>query len=149
MATSRKAARGRPLFSLVGESPEKGALATSDAVDHIRGGFRWAEVHRYQESFQIKDKMFARIIGVSDRTLTRTRKYKTSLDPVASDRFYRTAKVLRLAAGVFEDLGRAVSWLQREQPGLGGKIPLTLLDTEPGTLAVETLLTQLEYGVLP
>jgi putative toxin-antitoxin system antitoxin component (TIGR02293 family) len=57
--------------------------------------------------------------------------------------------VLRLAAGVFEDLARAVSWLQREQPGLDGKIPLTLLDTEPGTHAVETLLTQLEYGVLP
>lgn len=149
MATPKKTAHAHPLFSLVGEAPEGGALATSDAVGHIRGGFRWAEVHRYQESFQITDKVFAKIIGVSDRTLTRTRRNKAALDPVASDRFYRTAKVLRLAAGVFEDLERAVSWLQREQPGLDGKIPLTLLDTEPGTHAVETLLTQLEYGVLP
>ncbi|MBI2386966.1 MAG: DUF2384 domain-containing protein [Elusimicrobia bacterium] len=149
MATTRKPARGRPQHSVIGEAPEKGAHATADAVDRIRGGFRWADVSLYQESFRIKDKMFARIIGVSDRTLTRTRRNKAFLDPVASDRFYRTAKVLRLAADVFEDLERAVSWLQREQPGLGGQIPLTLLDTEPGTHAVETLLTQLEYGVLP
>ena len=149
MAITKSSLNKRPLFSLVGECPEAGTIATSEAIDHIRGGFRWADVQRYQESFQIKDKMFAKIIGVSDRTLTRTRKKKTSLDPVASDRFYRTAKVLGLAVAVLEDLPRAVRWLQREQPGLEGKTPLALLDTEPGTQAVETLLTQLEHGVLP
>ncbi|MCR4296800.1 MAG: DUF2384 domain-containing protein [Elusimicrobia bacterium] len=149
MTTSRKTPRARPTFSLVGEAPETGAMAASDAIDHIRGGFRWEEVRRYQESFQIKDRQFAKILGVSDRTLTRTRRKKAPLDSIASDRFYRTAKVLGLAAGVFEDVPRAVRWLQREQPGLGGKAPLSLLDTEPGTHAVETLLTQLEYGVLP
>ena len=93
--------------------------------------------------------MFAKIIGISDRTLTRTRRNKATLDPIASDRLYRTAKVLGLAVDVFEDLPGAVRWLQREQSGLDGKVPLTLLDTEPGTQAVETLLNQLEYGVLP
>lgn len=122
---------------------------SSITIDRIREGFRWADVQRYQESFQIKDKMFAKIIGISDRTLTRTRRNKATLDPIASDRLYRTAKVLGLAVDVFEDLPGAVRWLQREQSGLDGKVPLTLLDTEPGTQAVETLLNQLEYGVLP
>lgn len=147
MATNKSAANKRLLYSLVGEG--HGAAASSVVIDRIREGFRWTDAQRYQESFQIKDKLFAKIIGVSDRTLTRTRRNKTSLDPIASDRLYRTAKVLALAVDFFEDLPRAVSWLQREQPGLDGKIPLALLDTEPGTQAVETLLTQLEYGVLP
>jgi len=149
MASSKFVRRKRFLYSFVGEAPERGAVTAADAIDHIRGGFRWEEVRRYQESFQIKDRQFAKILGVSDRTLTRTRRKKAPLDSIASDRFYRTAKVLGLAAGVFEGVPRAVRWLQREQPGLGGKVPLSLLDTEPGVHAVETLLTQLEHGVLP
>ncbi len=149
MATKKKAAGKRRLYSLVGEGSNQGTAASSVVIDRIREGFQWPEVQRYQESFQIKDKMFARIIGVSDRTLTRTRRNKAALDPIASDRLYRTAKVLSFAVDVFEDLPRAVRWLQREQPGLDGKAPLALLDTEPGTHEVKTLLTQLEYGVLP
>ncbi len=138
-----------PLFSLVADKPHASAAVTSDVVARIRGGFMWVEVKRCQETFQIKDKVFARIIGISDRTLTRTKRDKVSLDPVASDRLYRMLRVLKLAVTAFEDVPRAVRWLQREQPGLAGQVPLSLLDTDPGTLAVETLLTQLEYGVLP
>jgi putative toxin-antitoxin system antitoxin component (TIGR02293 family) len=130
-------------------APNPTTSATSKIIAHIREGYPWAEVHRYQQSFQITDKVFARLIGVSDRTLTRTRKTRAALDPVASDRFYRTAKVLKLAVDVFENLPRAVSWLQREQPGLEGNAPFSLLDTGPGAQAVATLLTQLEYDVLP
>lgn len=139
----------KPLFSLVEDRPQTGAAVAADAVTHIRDGFKWVEAKRCQETFQIKDKVFARIIGISDRTLTRTKREKASLDPVASDRLYRMLRVLKLAVTVFEDLPRAIRWLQREQPGLAGKVPLSLLDTDPGTNAVETLLTQLEYGVLP
>jgi putative toxin-antitoxin system antitoxin component (TIGR02293 family) len=148
MAT-RRPTNKRFLFSLVEDRPEKGATAASEAIDHIREGFRWTDAQRYQTTFQIKDKTFAKIIGVSDRTLTRTRRNKAALDPIASDRLYRTARILQLAVEVFEDIPPAVRWLQREQPGLDGKVPLALLDTEPGTQAVETLLTQLEYSVLP
>lgn len=146
MATTRHS-RSRPLFSVVADRAQTGAV--DDAVIHIRKGFKWIEVKRYQEALNIKDKAFARIIGVSDRTLTRTKRDKISLDSVASDRLYRMLRVLKLAATVFEDLPRAIQWLQREQPGLNGKVPLSLLDTDPGTQAVEALLRQLEYGVLP
>ena len=148
MANNRMRPRVPLTHSLVRDRPE-GAIAASKAIDQIRGGYRWGTVHGYQEAFQIKDKLFAKIIGISDRTLTRTKKTGAALDAVASDRMYRAAKVLELAVDVFEDVPRAVSWLSREQPGLDGKVPLALLDTGPGTQAVETLLTQLEYGVLP
>ncbi|UPT75785.1 MAG: DUF2384 domain-containing protein [Elusimicrobiota bacterium] len=133
------------LFSLLADRPQAGAAASQT----IHDGFKWANVRRAQEAFQIKDKAFARIIGVSDRTLTRTKRDKASLDPVASDRLYRALRVLKMAVDLFEDVPPAVRWLQRPQPGLGGKVPMDMLDTDPGSRAVETLLGQLEYGVLP
>lgn len=138
----------KSLFSIIADRPHR-ADAEYRIVAHIRKGFKWAEVKRFQEAFDIKDEAFAHIIGVSGRTLTRTKKRSAAFDPVASDRLYRLAKVLELAATVFEDQPRAVRWLQREQPGLSGRVPLQLLDTDPGTEQVETLLRQLEYGVLP
>lgn len=115
----------------------------------IRRGFEWGKVADFQKAYDLRDDKLARIIGISDRTLTRHRASEERLDPVASDRFYRTQEVVSLAAEVFEDSSEAMHWLRRPQPGLAGLIPLELLDTEPGARAVEALLTQIEHGVLP
>jgi uncharacterized protein (DUF2384 family) len=40
-----------------------------------------------------------------------------------------------------------MSWLRREQPGLGGQVPLELLVTQAGADQVETLLRRIDYGV--
>jgi uncharacterized protein (DUF2384 family) len=42
----------------------------------------------------------------------------------------------------------AVKWLRRPQRALGGEIPLTLLDTDAGALAVERLLGRIEDAVV-
>lgn len=118
-------------------------------VERIRKGFPWRRVARFQKACKLKDKRFARIIGVSDRTLTRHRKKEEPLDPVASDRFYRMERIVESAAGVFENKDQAMRWLRRPQPGLGGMVPLEMLDTDPGSRAVQRLLTQIEHGVLP
>jgi putative toxin-antitoxin system antitoxin component (TIGR02293 family) len=97
----------------------------------------------------LKDDRLARLIGVSDRTLTRHRANAERLDPVASDRFYRTQEVIVRAVRVFEDGFEAMQWLRRPQPALAGLVPLEILDTEPGARAVRKLLTQIEHGVLP
>lgn len=117
-------------------------------IELIREGYPWEAVGQLQEAYEIRDKQFARIIGFSDRTLTRARKKKTALDAVSSDRVFRLVKILDLATTVFEDKAQAIHWLRRPQPGLGGKIPLELLDTEPGAGMVEALLGQIEFGVL-
>lgn len=136
-------------FLLLGEPAAEQALSGGKIIDCIRKGYSWASVERCQKDFDIKDDALARIIGVSGRTLTRIKKPGAALDAVASDRLYRAMKIFHLALDVFEDRPNAVRWLQREQPGLGGRTPLDLLDTEPGAHAVETLLGQLEHGVLP
>lgn len=127
--------------SFVGDSAKE--------ITSIRKGFGWEKVAHFQKTYGLKDERLARIIGVSDRTLTRHRADEGRLDPVASDRFYRAQAVIGLAASVFEDKAEAVQWLRRPQSGLAGMVPLEILDTEPGSRAVQALLTQIEYGVLP
>jgi putative toxin-antitoxin system antitoxin component (TIGR02293 family) len=119
------------------------------AIEEIRKGFRWEKAARFQKAYGLKDEMFAQMIGISARSLTRHRNEEEPLDPVASDRFYRVAQVIELATDVFEGKEPAMQWLKRPQPGLGKIIPLEMLDTEPGSHAVKTLLTQIEYSVLP
>lgn len=125
------------------------APSPTTTIKEIRKGFEWERVERFQKVYGLKDERMARIIGLSDRTLTRHRKEREPLDSVASDRFYRAERIIELAASVFEDKEEAMRWLRRPQPGLANMIPLEILDTEPGSHAVQTLLTQIEYGVLP
>jgi uncharacterized protein (DUF2384 family) len=40
-----------------------------------------------------------------------------------------------------------VHWLKRPQIGLGGRIPLAMLTTDPGRDQVEKLLLRIEHGV--
>ena len=128
---------------------KKLAPSPTNIINEIRNGFEWERVERFQKDYGLKDERVARIIGISDRTLTRHRKEREPLDSVASDRFYRAERILELATSVFEDKDEAMRWLRRPQPGLSNMIPLEILDTEPGSHAVQTLLTQIEYGVLP
>ncbi|MCI0411843.1 DUF2384 domain-containing protein [bacterium] len=128
---------------------KKRSPSPTTIIQEIRKGFEWERVERFQKDYGLKDERVARIIGLSDRTLTRHRKEREPLDLVASDRFYRAARIIELATNVFEDKDEAMRWLRRPQPGLANMIPLEILDTEPGSHAVQALLTQIEYGVLP
>ena len=118
-------------------------------IDEIRSGIAWKRVERFQKEYGLKDESMAPILGISNRTLTRLRTEQEPLDAVTSDRFYRAEQIFKLATHIFEDKALTMRWLQRSQPGLAGKVPLEMLDTEPGCRDVRKLLTQIEHGVLP
>ena len=60
----------------------------------------------------------------------------------------RVTRLERLYADIEDLLGDAASsWLKQALPGLQGRTPLELLDTEPGLIKVLTLTTQLNYGI--
>lgn len=127
-------------------------MAVRDAsvadIESIRRGFSWSMAGRFQRDLGLNDRDFAGFLGVSSRTLTRRRQGAGALDKVASDRLYRIMRVMKLSEQVFQDAASGLRWLRGEQPGLGGRVPLELLDTEPGFEAVETLLQRIEYGVI-
>lgn len=115
----------------------------------IRSGYSYPEIQVIQHAYQIPDKTFAHLIGISDKTLSRIKNSDAKLSSLSGDRLYRLKKVWLLANKVLENPEHALAWLRHAQPGLNNQAPLDLLDTEPGYEQVQTLLNQLEFGVLP
>jgi len=95
----------------------------------------------------IGDDALVGLLGVSEKTLSRTRATNERLDPVASDRLFRVAQIAALAIEVLEGEAPAMHWLKRPQIGLGGSAPLALLATDIGCAEVGKLLLRIEHGV--
>ena len=120
----------------------------SDFDRLIRKGFKWESVSHAKESLGLTDKELASLLDISERTLLRFRKSKKRLGSVASDRLYRLALIFTFAKEVLEDVDMALQWLHKPQYGLGGRVPLEMLQTEAGAREVEDLLGRIEYGVI-
>jgi putative toxin-antitoxin system antitoxin component (TIGR02293 family) len=113
----------------------------------IGGGMPVRAVEALKDCIGIPDRQVAQLLGISAKTLSRARAAKGRLEAVASDRLVRVARVVSLAIEVLEGEAAAVHWLKRPQVGLGGRVPLTMLTTDPGRDQVEKLLLRIEHGV--
>ena len=117
------------------------------AVSWIRNGLPLASIQRLQQRLQIKQEdTILKLLGLSVRTYQRRKKEHKPLDPIASDRLYRLAKITARATEVLLDEDTAVDWLKSPNRALAAK-PIELLDTEAGADMVERVLTRIEYGV--
>lgn len=115
-------------------------------VGDVRDGLPYAALERLQEAAALTQGQMATLLGIPERTIAR-RKNEGRLTATESDRVDRTERILRLAAEVLEDAGKARTWLQRPNRGLGGETPLSMLDTDRGVRAVEGVLMRLEHGI--
>ena len=113
----------------------------------IREGFAVQSAEALKERLGITDTGLAQLLGISEKTLSRARASKSRLDPVASDRLFRVARIVALAIRVLESEQSALHWLKRSQIGLGVRVPLALLATDAGCEQVEKLLLAVEHGV--
>jgi putative toxin-antitoxin system antitoxin component (TIGR02293 family) len=113
----------------------------------IEAGIPVGSAEALKRTIGIPDDQLAALLGISTKTLSRARSGHARLDPVASDRLFRVARIGALAIEVLEDEARAVGWLKRPQIGLGGRTPLGLLTTDVGRDQVEKLLLRIEHGV--
>jgi putative toxin-antitoxin system antitoxin component (TIGR02293 family) len=86
-------------------------------------------------------------LGLPERTVHRRVEKGQLLTPEETERSVRAARALAKAQELLgDDNGRA--WLLSACRGLGGEIPVTLLDTADGFAAVIDELGRLEYGVI-
>ena len=113
----------------------------------IHAGVPVASVEALKQCVSLTDSELARLLGVSEKTLSRARLSAGRLDAVASDRLVRVARIVALAVEVLEDEAAAIHWLKRAQIGLGGRVPLMMLVTDLGRDQVEKLLLRIEHGV--
>ncbi len=114
-----------------------------DLHDAIVAGFNEKQITRVKKALHINNRIFAKLLGISERTLLRKKEWND-----ISDRLYRLVHVFALANTVFEDSDRARQWLNESQKGLGWKVPFELMSTEPGSREVEDLLGRIEYSVI-
>ena len=81
------------------------------------------------------------------RTLQHRRSRREKLTVDESDRVLRVMRALSQADEVYESRARALEWLRRPNPRLGGRSPLELLKTTAGSRVVEELLVQIDEGM--
>lgn len=106
-----------------------------------------ASAEALKRRFALGDDALATLLGVSGKTLSRARAAGARLDPVASDRLFRVARIGALAIEVLEGEEQAIQWLKQPQIGLGGATALDFLATDVGSAEVEGLLVRIEHGV--
>lgn len=105
---------------------------------------------RLQEVAQILDldeEDLALRCGMSRSTFYRRKQRKAPFTPNEVDLLDRHTAILAQATAVFEDVGKARTWLQTPQYGLNGVVPLDAIQTTTGFREVEKLLTRIDYGV--
>ncbi len=119
----------------------------NDWHDLLESGLPLNALESFKQVTALSDAQVATLIGISGKTLQRARGTGKRLDPVTSDRLFRTARIVALAGTVLESSERGIAWLGRSQIGLGGKVPFALMTTEAGSDQVEQLLLRIEHGV--
>jgi putative toxin-antitoxin system antitoxin component (TIGR02293 family) len=89
----------------------------------------------------------SKILGISERTLSRRIASHSKLTAEESDRTVRLARVLANVKDTLGTMDKASRWLQAPNRALHGEAPFDLLDTDAGVQAVETVLGRIAYGV--
>jgi putative toxin-antitoxin system antitoxin component (TIGR02293 family) len=99
------------------------------------------------DQLSVERKTLAKLVGISERTLSRRLASREHLSAEESDRTIRVARVFAKATDTLGTNEKASRWLQTSNLALGGDVPLELLDTETGARSVETILYRIDYGI--
>ncbi|WP_017942185.1 MULTISPECIES: antitoxin Xre-like helix-turn-helix domain-containing protein [unclassified Thioalkalivibrio] len=115
-------------------------------IETVRLGLPARSLEQIGQSYGIPRVTLVHLAGVSETTYKRRLSKNERLDPEASDRAYRVARIAALAETIFEDHGKAKRWMNTYNRVLE-EVPINLLDTEAGTELVETVLHRIDHGV--
>ena len=112
-----------------------------------RSGLPVKTLLQLAQELAVERKTVARVVGISDRTLSRRIAKDERLTADESDRVVRLARVVAMAMDTLGTPAKASRWLQSPNRVLEGQTPLSLLDTDTGARSVETVLGRIEYGL--
>lgn len=112
----------------------------------VREGIPASAVDAAVRVIGISQTELARALDIPERTLAR-RKKEGVLSRDESGKLVRLARVVERAVEVFEDDRAALDWLKSPNASLAGANPLSLLDTDLGSVAVVNTLGRIEQGV--
>jgi putative toxin-antitoxin system antitoxin component (TIGR02293 family) len=120
---------------------------SSDLAKATRAGLSVNALDTLAQELSVQRAAVAKLLGISERTLSRRVTSNSRLTPAESDRVVRLARVLALAKETLGDMGRASRWLRTPNRALEGDQPIDRLDTDIGVQSVEQVLGRIEYGL--
>jgi putative toxin-antitoxin system antitoxin component (TIGR02293 family) len=81
------------------------------------------------------------------RTLARRIATGEPLTVSENDGALRVVRIMELAEQVFGEREKAQRWLRKPNRGMGGIVPVDLLQSESGAVLVEQALHQIDHGI--
>jgi putative toxin-antitoxin system antitoxin component (TIGR02293 family) len=146
----KKAAAGKGYEVKKGFDPTKSFMVRDDRTQWtplIRAGIPSDALENTARRLGVSVNELSKDLGLPARTMHRRVEKGERLSPEETERIVRVARALAKAQELLgEENGRA--WFLEANRGLGGEIPITLLDTADGFTAVIDELGRLEYGVI-
>ena len=117
-------------------------------IEIIEKGLPFSAFERLQRNTGFSNEQLLDLLQIPRRTLAR-RKTSGKLSAEESDRLVRLARVYGRALYFFDgDAEAATNWLTAPQYAFGGVRPSEMVRTDVGAQEVETLIGQLEHGIL-
>jgi putative toxin-antitoxin system antitoxin component (TIGR02293 family) len=126
---------------------KKEVETSADLVELTRLGLPVAILNTIARELAMHRVKVAKLLGISERTLSRRVTINARLTAEESDRMVRLARVLALAKETLGDIDKAGHWLQTPNRALEGDRPFNRLDTDAGVRSVEQVLGRIAYGI--
>jgi putative toxin-antitoxin system antitoxin component (TIGR02293 family) len=122
-----------------------------DVVRELSKGVTGRKAEQFRKKAGLDETSFSSIIGYSRMHYSRLAKDGSKLlRGTASNRLYRLAQVLEHAIELYNgDELTALRWLKTPNVAFGNTAPLEMMASEVGSDMVDTLISQLELGILP
>jgi putative toxin-antitoxin system antitoxin component (TIGR02293 family) len=120
---------------------------SSDLARATRAGLSVDSLDTLAHELSMQRTAVAKLLGISERTLSRRVTSSSRLTAVESDRIVRLARLLAQAQETLGDKEKASRWLQTSNRALEGDKPIDRLDTDIGVHSVEQVLGRIEYGL--
>lgn len=132
---------------VVGNLTSRVADASEPAFQYVRlvvkEGLPRTAFGRLKSAVGMNAEELSTLTDIPLRTLARRTKLKSD----ESERLLRVASVFQRALELFEDLGKARTWLGAPHPALDRLRPMDCCDTEAGCREVEDLLGRIQESV--
>ena len=116
-------------------------------VERIRSGYSLRDLEGAAKQIEVPVQVVRDMVGMHSRAFSRRVQSKAPLNKPESDALYRLLRIHQVAVEALGDARKANAWLQQPSIALEDQIPLSLLDTDLGSHAVEEALRKVQYGI--
>lgn len=121
-------------------------LSKAPSSRDVQNGLPMKSFEQLSSLLGVSKEALGRHLGIAPATLYR-RMASGRFSAQESDRLARLMRLLGRGVEVLGNDESAREWFQTPNPSLGGQIPFSLTQSDPGCIEIERLLGRIEEGV--